>query len=208
MRILLFLLLFFWAATENLFAQKFPEHNEPDKNAKTNAPDPAILVHLGYGFHFPGGDLADRFGNAGTLGGGVDFIFKNNFFAGIDGHYLYGTNVKEDPLEPIRTDSGFIIGNDLGIASVVLRERGYYLGGQVGKIFTFGGQKRAGLRVTVGGGWLLHKIRVQDDARSLTQITGDYGKGYDRLTSGIALNEFLGYQFLGKSRTVNFFRRF
>jgi hypothetical protein len=55
---------------------------------------------------------------------------------------------------------------------------------------------------------LRHKIRVQDDSGAVTQLTGDYIKGYDRLNGGLALNQFIGYQLLSQSRTVNFFAGF
>ena len=38
----------------------------------------------------------------------------------------------------------------------------------------------------------------------MTQITGDYQKGYDRFTGGLALNQFIGWQHVGKTRHVNF----
>lgn len=193
--------------TQKLAAQKFPEHNEEPKTdlrgfAKNS---PGLLAHIAYGFHFAGGDLADRFGNAGTFGGGVDFLTQKNFFVGADGHYLFGTKVKEDPLAILRTDSFLIVGNNEAPAGIVLRERGFYVGGHIGKLFTFGGTNRAGLRLSLGAGVLQHWIRLQDDQKSLTQLTGSYRKGYDRRVRGLALNQFAGYQFLGNSRTVNFF---
>jgi hypothetical protein len=36
-------------------------------------------------------------------------------------------------------------------------------------------------------------------------LEGDYLKGYDRLTSGFCLSEFVGYQLLSNSRLLNFF---
>jgi hypothetical protein len=40
------------------------------------------------------------------------------------------------------------------------------------------------------------------------QITGDYAKGYDRLTAGFNLNQFIGYYFMSKSRVLNFYAGF
>jgi hypothetical protein len=72
----------------------------------------------------------------------------------------------------------------------------------VGKIFTFK-QKRSGIRLTLGAGWLSHKIRIQDDKSSVTELTGDYIKGYDRLTAGLGLQQFIGWQHLAANRRAN-----
>jgi hypothetical protein len=183
-----------------VFAQKFPEHQEPDEPRNKGK---AILLHMAFASHIPAGDMADRFGNNLAAGGGLEFITENNWILGAEGHFLFGNKVHEDPLAVIRTDAGDIIGNNMLIASVVLRQRGGYLGVVGGKLLTFNAEKRSGLRLTLGAGLLRHRIRVQDDSRTVTQITGDYAKGYDRLTGGLALQQFIGWQHLGSQRRSN-----
>ncbi len=184
-----------------LLAQKsFTEHQQqidPRNKGK------GILLHLSMGAQLPGGDMADRFGLNGTYGGGLDFILANNYFIGFEGHAIFGQEVKEDPLSILRTPEGFIIGNDRGLSRVALRERGMYLGGAIGKLFTFK-EERQGLRVSLGAGWLQHRILVQDGEQTLTQLFGDYAKGYDRLVGGLGLNQFIGWQKLGKLKRANF----
>lgn len=178
-----------------ILAQKLPD-SEPRNKGK------AILAHLTFGIHVPAGDMADRFGADGSFGSIVEYITTNNYFFGIEGSYLFGNKVKEDPLAILRTPEGGIIGNDRTIASVVLRERGFYVGGEVGKLFTFN-EKRSGIRLSFGAGYLRHWIRIQDDNSTVTQLTGDYKKGYDRLTGGLALNQFVGWQQLAANRRSN-----
>ncbi|MCK6692863.1 MAG: hypothetical protein L6Q97_12250 [Thermoanaerobaculia bacterium] len=193
-------LLLFLGLTAAAGAQKFPEHlSEEPRNT-----GPAILFHVGAGTHLPGGDLADRFGQDASVGGGLELITGNHFLLGAEGHFLFGQKVKEDPLAIIRTPQGDIIGTNQYIASVVLRERGYYLGGMIGKLFPIG-KKRSGLRITAGAGVLRHKIRLQDDSQSVNAIAGDYAKGYDRLSGGFALNQFIGWQHLAANRRANWF---
>lgn len=183
-------------------AQKFPEHLPPEEpRNKGNA----ILVHLGLGFHGAGGDLRERFGNAGSFGSGVEWMSeRGNYILGLNGNYFFGQEVKDDPLAILRTPEGDIIGSDQTLASVALRERGWFLGGHMGKLFAFSG-KRAGLRCTLGAGWFQHKIRVQDDTNTVTQLTGDYRKGYDRLCGGLGLQQFIGWQNLAANRRANWF---
>ena len=184
----------------HLRAQKFREHAEPlDARNKGKA----IMFHLGMGAQLPGGDLASRFGFCGSYGGGIDFMTANNYFIGFEGHAMFGKEVKEDPLAILRTPDGYIIGNNRALSSVLLRERGMYLGGAIGKLIAFK-EERQGIRVSFGAGWLQHRILVQDDDKTLTQVTGDYAKGYDRLTGGMALNQFIGWQKLGKLKKANF----
>ncbi len=183
-----------------LTAQRFPEHPETDARNTGQA----ILTHLTFAGQLPGGDLKDRFGTNGSFGGGAEWISANNFLLGLEGHYMFGNKVKEDPLAILRTPEGDLIGNDQTIADVVLRQRGYYIGGLIGKLFPIG-NRRSGIRLTLGAGILNHWIRLQDNTSSVVQITGDYAKGYDRRSGGLALNQFIGWQHLGANRRANWF---
>lgn len=165
--------------------------------------DKAILFHVTAGGHIPAADMAKRFGLNGSIGGRIEFITKSNWILGFEGDFFFGNDVRENPLKILALKEGYIIGNDLYPASIYLLERGYGGSGYLGKLFTTG-KTRSGIRVTLGGGFVRHKIRLQDDTRSVTQITGDYQKGYDRFTGGLALNQFVGWQHVGKTRRVNF----
>ncbi len=190
--------LLFAAALLSAQMREHPEKQEARNKGK------AILLHLEFGLHAPAADLADRFGVDGGLGLGGEWITANNFIIGTEGHFYFGTKVKEDPLAILRTPEGDIIGKDFTIASVPLNQRGIYVGGLVGKLFPFKKDARSGLRVTLGAGMTQHWIRMQDDQSLLTQITGDYIKGYDRLTGGLATEQFIGWQNLAKNRLANF----
>lgn len=180
-----------------LFAQTVPE-TKAVKASKSKA----VLAHFALGGHFPAGDLSKRFGLNGALGAGTEFITSSNWFFGGEGAFFFGSKAKEDPLYILRTPEGDIIGNDRTLATVRLQQRGMYLGATVGKLLTFN-EKRRGLRLTFGGGWAQHRIRILDDSRTVTQLTGDYKKGYDRLSGGPALQQFLGWQHVGQGRDMS-----
>ena len=119
--------------------------------------------------------------------------------------FMFGNTVKQDVLSNLRTPQGFIIGNDRAPAQVFLRERGYFIGPYVGKIFRLNERRyQTGIKLSIGGGLFQHKIRIQDDTRSVTQLTGEYEKGYDRLSNGPALYTFLGYQHIAIDNRLNF----
>jgi hypothetical protein len=163
-----------------------------------------ILLNTSLGYALPAADLAKRFGNTPYLGMNLERLSADNWALGLQGNFFFSEKVREDPVAALRTPAGGIINSEQLVATVSLRERGWYLGGHVGRLFC-PGNRRSGLRVTVGGGWQQHWIRVQDDSGKVTQLTGDYQKGYDRMTGGPTLHQFIGWQHLGVTRTINWF---
>jgi hypothetical protein len=164
-----------------------------------------LLFHFNFGWHQPVASMAKRFGRDASIGGGFERMTESNRIFGLEGHFFFSQNVKEDPLVRIRTPEGYIIGANQELATVVLRQRGFYMGAMAGRLFVFDENKRSGLRVTASAGWLQHKIRVQDDTANAVQFDGEYIKGYDRLTGGIALQQFIGWQYLGPTRRINWY---
>ncbi len=167
-----------------------------------------LLINLSYAYQIPGEDMSTRFGSNFNLGLNTEYITtKSNFIFGLEGQFLFGNNVKTDVLASLRTPEGSIIADDRTIANILLRQRGFYFGGLVGKIFSLSpSNPRSGIRITLGAGLLQHKIRIQDDpSRDVSPLADEYKKGYDRLTNGLALTQFIGYQLLSRNRRVNFY---
>lgn len=166
-----------------------------------------LSYHIAYGVQVPGGDLQDRFGLNFNVGTGVQLLLKSNWMLEAEWQYLFGSVVKPDVLSPLRTPEGYIFADDGGPADISLRERGWWLGLSAGRLFSLlPGNPRSGLRVSLGAGLLQHKIRIQDDPQAFVpQLTTDYKKGYDRLSNGLALRQFIGYQHFGINRRINFY---
>lgn len=165
-----------------------------------------LSADITYAVHQPRGDLAARFGSSLEIGLGADFITKKSrFIFGLSGTVMFGNTVKDDVLSIITNEDGNIIGTDQIVGIVSLKQRGFYVGGRVGKIFKVASNSLSGIRFTVGAGLLQHKIRVQDDLESVNIVAGQNVKGFDRLTNGLAFHQFLGYQHFGKSGLFNVF---
>lgn len=176
-----------------------------------NSSATVLLTNFTYGSHLAAGDLNDRFGNSSAVGGDIEIITgKGNFIFSLETQYIFGRKVKEDPLSILRTADGNIIGNTLSYAAVGLRQRGLHVAFNVGKLFSvIPGNPRSGIRATIGVGLLQHKIRIQDDPSSFVPSLDDrYKKGYDNLSNGLSLKEFIGYQHLAKNRLMNFYAGF
>jgi hypothetical protein len=187
-----------------LSAFSLPAKAQDDAKNKGNA----IIFQISYAFQYPSLMLKNRYGNNNNVGIGMEYILdKSNIILGWQSGYLFGQTVKTDVIAGLRTAEGLIIGNDRGIADIQLYQRGYYVGAMVGKLFPMSTKEpRSGLRITLGSGLLQHKIRIQDDPqRPVGALSGDYKKGYDRLSNGLAFNGFMGYQVLSKDGLINFY---
>jgi hypothetical protein len=196
----------FFALLLGLPQYLFAQTPAPKPAATTPKILPAWNVEVGYGAHLAAGDLANRFGAANYLHGGVHYKTSSLWFYGIDGGYFFGQELKEDPLSILRTPDGNILGKDREYAFVSMDERGFLLGAMVGKIIPLS-QKRpeGGLRVSLTAGYMQHSIRIQDDNQQVPALVDNYKIGYDRLTAGFQLTEFVGYQLVDKKGFINFF---
>lgn len=163
-----------------------------------------------YGGQVPMADMADRFGSNFNLGSQVEALHTRNLWlAGVKIYYLFGNTLKEDVISTLRSSDGEVIGNDGAPAVIGLRERGFFIGPYVGKLFVLNEKNpHSGIKLQAGLGFLQHHVRIQDDTRTVVQLSGEYRKGYDRLSNGMAGYVFLGYQHLDPFKRINFFAGF
>jgi hypothetical protein len=179
-------------------------------NAQSSVKDSIIkcvLVSPSFSLQFPGGDMADRFGTNSTVGVSVAIKNKKNWTFSLEGNFIFGSQIKEASIfSNLTVDGGFIVGSDGLYADIRAFQRGYTVFGNVGKIIPYKGPNpNCGIYVQAGVGFLQHKIRIEDKKNAVPSLQGDYLQGYDRLTNGLALRQFIGYAYLGNKRLVNFF---
>ncbi len=176
--------------------------------AKAQEETSVLQFSASYGLQVPGGDLQERFGNNGITGLQVDWTLPSGWTAGLQASLLFGKNVREDVLAPLRDENGLLYGYGGAPANVLLRQRGQYYGLHLGYFFgraRAGRAARRGIMLQAGAGLLQHKIRiVPDPTNDFPQVAGNYAKGYDRLTNGLALRQSLGYRYLSNDRRINF----
>jgi len=157
-------------------------------------------------YEFPGGDLAQRFGSNANVGGGLFYKSKRNFIFLLEGNYFFGEHIKEDSLfHLIKNPNGYIIDGDGMYADVRTYERGYTLMGKAGKIFNiFDDNPNSGVILMMGAGFMQHKIRIENPGQTVAQLKDDYKKGYDKLSNGPALSQFIGYVHYSENRVTNY----
>jgi len=170
-------------------------------------PDRLTALFPSFSYHWPGGDLANRFGNSSSIGPGFLLKTTGNWVWWADANFLFGNRMREDSLlQNLLTSEGGIINEEGYFAGVSLFERGFFTSGKAGKLIpVFGSNKNSGLLILAGAGYLQHKIRIQVKENSVPQLRGDYLKGYDRLTDGFMTTQFIGYMYVGESKLANFF---
>ena len=182
-----------------------------EMNAQAHVKDSSLfvpMVGMSFAYQIPGGDLARRFGNNANIG--ISFLMKTKkkWVFGADGSFLFGRGIKENGiLDSLVTIDGYLINKNGEFATEVkLYERGYSFGLKFGRLFNvLCPNPNSGILFHTGVGVLQHKIKIYDHFNTTPQIDGDYTKGYDRLTNGIAVSEFLGYAYLSNKRLINFF---
>ncbi|MDP1800623.1 MAG: hypothetical protein Q8L81_04680 [Bacteroidota bacterium] len=164
------------------------------------------LVSIHFSGHIPGGDLAKRFGPNLNLGGSFMVKTKRNWLLGLESNYFFGRNVKENVLTQLKNADGFIIDNEGYPADLRVTERGFGIHLTGGKVFDFlSANPNSGLMVSVGAGYLQSKIKLYDAQQKIAAVKGELAHGYDRLSGGFSLTQFVGYMFLSDNRFLNLY---
>ena len=169
------------------------------------------LFRVAYAAQVPIGDYAGRFGFTNHIGASAGYRTKSNWIFTVGGYYIFGNSVvgKDSLLSSIINSSNIIIGNGGEQAFVDISQQGYLLNFEIGKIFPWAAPNpNSGFMFTLSGGFMEHWIRYNAEGDDVPQILGDYHKGYDRLTNGIILQQFIGYHYQGSTRLLNFYGGF
>lgn len=169
------------------------------------------LITANYSFQYPGGDLKDRYGNNSTIGSSLLFKTKKGWLFGADFNFIFGNEVKiyDQIIKNLATSDGFVITREGIYGDTKMFERGFYTSVKFGKMMSvFNSNPNSGLVVMGSVGLLQHSIRIEVDNNSAPQLFGDYAKGYDRLSNGLAISQFIGYMHLSDRQLTNFFAGF
>jgi hypothetical protein len=179
-----------------------------------NANDTALgipMFYANYAYQIPGGDMADRFGPNSVIGGGFQYKTRTNWIVGANFDFIFGNTLEDADslMYNLTTENGFIIDMAGNIADVSLYQRGYTITAKVGKVIpVLSPNPNSGIYISLSTGYLQHKIRIEVQNNNVPQLNDDYKKGYDRLTGGFTLSQFVGYMYLSDSRLLNFFGGF
>lgn len=166
---------------------------------------PVVGVH--YGGAFPGADLADRYGYFNRVGFTAGYKLKSNWSFGIESDFWFSDSVKMTGLFDHLVDEFGNITNDIGMpAGVLVYPRGVHANGYVGRLFPLNERNQnSGILVQLSAGYVLHHLRIETNDNVVPQLELDYKKGYDRLTTGVNTQQFVGYSFLNNKGSYSFY---
>lgn len=166
----------------------------------------ASIINVDLGMGLPAADLADRFGAHALVGIGYQYKFENNVLFGGSAHYIFGNTVKDSTLiDNLRNDAGYVIGIDGFLYTPILGEQGFDFSLQIGHITQLlAVNPNSGITWLAGLGLLEHNISMVVDESYVPQLNKEYKKGYDRLSNGFMLNQYIGYYLFSNKNYVNF----
>ncbi len=184
-----------------------------DFKSKSYVDTAATMVWAGVSMsgHLPFGFIKTTFRPNLAVGANVTAKTKTNWTFDLTGQYMFGSNLRDrtasflgDMVREVGGELLVVDGN--GMESVLYFEgRYWYVGPSVGKIIPVSRWKNSGIWLRFGAGYFGHKIRINDYDYQVPQLTGDYNKLYDHLSSGFAMSQFVGYLFNQKNRLLNFY---
>ena len=147
-----------------------------------------LIISLNGNFDIPAGDMADRFGLSYRVGPALQYKTKKNWMFGVKTDFILGNKIKEEGfLQNLRASDNTFITSDGYRAPIETYQRGYMIGLQAGRIINLSKTNPDnGLLLLTSAGFIQHKIHiVTRNAGDVPQLSGDYKRGYDRLTNGI-----------------------
>lgn len=181
--------------------------------AQLNLRDSAInqfFAGINYKFNMTAGDMSKRFGFNNEIGFDTQYKFKNNLTIGFDCGFIFGNQLKDSTIfDEVYNSYGTVTAMTGTPAVVLFLMRGAHGNFGAGYVFNKTGKNpNSGIWINGGFGYFMHKIRIESIYDDVPQLEGDYRKGYDRLTMGIASKQFIGYLFQHNYRFLNFYAGF
>lgn len=151
--------------------------------------------------------MADRFGANSNIGTSFHIKTKKNIYFGAEGSFVFGSNVSQFGLmSNLFTSDNEILSNSGEVAEVLVQQRGWLVTLNAGKVFPLRkSNPNSGILLKGGIGYMQHKIRLETQMHTVTQLEDEYIKGYDRLTSGLLFSQFAGYFHMSNNRFANFY---
>jgi hypothetical protein len=152
-----------------------------------------------YNYQIPIGDLSNTFGNNSAIGTSYFLETTNNILFGIEGNYMFGTDIKDSAIfDNISTSTGAIIGTDGHYSNINLMQRGFDSYLFAGYAFHFSKINLSGIYISQGFGYLQHQIFIDTKNQNIPQLDEDMKKGYDRFANGFSTKLSVDYKYYHK----------
>ncbi len=168
-----------------------------------------FLFELSYAGQLPGGYIGKLFGFNSNVQGGVRYKTQNNWVFGGEFSYMFGNYLRNTAiLDSIATTNGNVIANDGNYPGVSYFETGFDIQLTAGKLFPVSKNLNSGILTMISVGYIQYHLSITAPSDWTPQISGDYLQGYQHLTAGACITEFIGYQYISKKSFVALFGGF
>ena len=167
----------------------------------------APIFSVSYAIQLPGGDMKYSFGVNNNIGISGGIKLASNWSFDLEAAFIFGENVKDTTIiDHLQNSQGWIINQSGEENNILIFERGQTITLNISKIFdVIGPNPNSGIILKFGLGFMRHKIRIENENNLVPQLDQDHLPYYDRLTMGIHLHEFIGYQHMSNNRLTNFY---
>ncbi|MBI1183867.1 hypothetical protein GC194_06325 [bacterium] len=161
---------------------------------------------FGYSANLTAGNLSEKTDLLNNIMPSLCHKNRHNWTFELGVGALLGTNALETNTPAgIYSEVGIPISTEGVLEQVKVRFQGYTVQFQTGKLIVPSRyNKNTGLWLCGGLGYMRHKLRFVYKGSNVPQLNDPYVKGYDRLTNGLALNQFIGYRRYSNKNNFNF----
>jgi len=185
-----------------IFAQQYDDGKKYVDTATS-----MLWTGANFSYQLPAGALAKTFNGNFNIGTGFTYKTFHNWTWDLNFNYFFGANIDDSYSvlgNMVNSNGDIIDGNGLK-ATIYLEGRYWNLGVGVGKVIPVNRWKNSGIWIHTGFGFFQHKIHISDPDNQVSQLLGNYKKGYDQRSSGFCMSQFVGYLFMQKRRVASFY---
>ena len=171
-----------------------------------------VWTGASFAYQLPGGHLKETFKGNFNLGTWITYKTSSNWTLSVNFNYMFGSKFRSYEPENLRkyfgdiiTTFNYIVDGEGKPSDVFCEGRYWNVGGSLGKVIPIGPWKNSGIWVSLGAGYISHKIHITTPDNRFPQLSEEYRKGYDRRSGGFYTTQFVGYLFMRKRRVASFF---
>jgi hypothetical protein len=160
-------------------------------------------IEVSGGFGLPLGAFAERVALVYPVGGGFFRQSAKGWQFGGNAHFLFGEEIKEPGFASNLLP---LIAGDGSFPGIGATFQGIMAGGFVGKVLPIGKPNgNSGFALRFGGGYLSSWYALRASGGLVPQLAAPYDKGYDRMSTGFYLSQWIGYQLMSNNQSINFY---
>ncbi len=167
-----------------------------------------LWAGVNIGGQLPVGTLHEWFKPNLSVGVDLTLKTKSNWTIDFAANYMFGAKLRDTTfafLGDLYQNNIIYDGNGFKANGLSLEGRYWFFGLGVGKVIPVDRWKNSGIWIKHNMGYFGHFIRINDYDHQIPQLDGDYKKGYDHLSAGFAMNQFIGYLYIQKNRVLSFY---